>query len=432
MESCLDFFNNYIMGMIQMLAGFHYYTGFLNRRAQRQEYLLFALFGIVVISVIRDNGIGSFLAYILMLMFWGFFVCRAGFAAVVLYAVVLGEMMQLCYGIFDSVLCMIHPMLFSFPKNFVSILFVILGNTAVIAVVCCGRVMNRYFACDETMNGQCVALILVPTLLIFLVSEYIHFTVYGNTVTLDDRGNLINANHDQMFLIQLLGIGSLFCIMAAYKKLLENVRFHTEISLLRQQEHFMNQYVEEAKTRYESTRSFRHDMKNHITVVRELLQSGKWSQALDYVSDMEEMTGEMAFPCSTGNPVVDILVGNKLGIARRNDIDVSCSLMLPYPCPIRDIDFCIILSNALDNAICACKNMDLDRQIAAEKYIRVTGDIQGDFVLIEVENSFAGGGAFREGTGLSNIRKVAEQYQGAVNIKTEVCRVILSVLLIIS
>ena len=60
-------------------------------------------------------------------------------------------------------------------------------------------------------------------------------------------------------------------------------------------------------------------------------------------------------------------VGNKLGIAQSMGIDVACSLLLPYPCSLRDIDICIILSNALDNAIQAVKRLDA----GMEKYIHV-------------------------------------------------------------
>lgn len=94
---------------------------------------------------------------------------------------------------------------------------------------------------------------------------------------------------------------------------------------------------------------------------------------------MDEITEELSFPCNTNNPVADILIENKLGMAKNMGIDVSCSLSLPYPCMIRDIDFAIILSNALDNAVYACKSMDAH----AEKYIRISGKIQGDFIFLE-------------------------------------------------
>ena len=135
----------------------------------------------------------------------------------------------------------------------------------------------------------------------------------------------------------------------------------------------------------------------------------------------------MSFPCSTNNPVVDILVGNKLGIAKSMGIDADCSLLLPYPCDIKDIDICIVLSNALDNAIQACKCLD-----GIEKYIHVSGRIQGDFLMIEVENRFHGKDTFKKGTGLSNVKKVAEKYGGAMSIETQENKFVLHVLLILS
>ena len=54
----------------------------------------------------------------------------------------------------------------------------------------------------------------------------------------------------------------------------------------------------------------------------------KSEQAAGYIEDMEEMAGELSFPYSTNNPIADILIGNKLGIAENMGIDVSCSLVL--------------------------------------------------------------------------------------------------------
>lgn len=270
-------------------------------------------------------------------------------------------------------------------------------------------------------------MILIPILMIFFMSEYISSILYGNIAVRNAGGSAISVNHYQILMIQLFGMASLFCILFAYKKLLQNFHLSTELSLLEQEEHSLNRYVEEARARYEKTKSFRHDIKNHITVVKELLQNGKQEEALTYIGDLADMTEALSFPCSTGNPVADILLGNKLGIAESMGIDVDCSLHLPYPCPIRDIDFCVILSNALDNAIHACRDID----DGSGKYIRLTGRIQGDFILMEVENSFHGKGLAGRGTGLSNIKMVAEKYQGAMSVKTQGSSFILSVLLVI-
>ena len=103
------------------------------------------------------------------------------------------------------------------------------------------------------------------------------------------------------------------------------------------------------------------------------------------------------------------------------------SILLPYPCSLRDIDICIVLSNALDNAIQSVKSLGA----GIEKYIRVSGRIQGDFLMMEIQNSFHGKGAFKKGTGLSNVKKVAERYGGAMSIETQENVFVLHVLLII-
>lgn len=184
---------------------------------------------------------------------------------------------------------------------------------------------------------------------------------------------------------------------------------------MEQEEHSLNQYVEEAQARYEKTKAFRHDVRNHIAVIKSLLQGNKAEQALGYVEDLADLAEGLSFPCSTNNPVVDVLAGNKLGIAKSMGIHVNCSLLLPYPCGVRDIDLCIILSNALDNAICACRKVEEGQ----EKYIRVTGRLQGDLLFLEIVNSCNKITAFQKGTGLSNIKAVVEKYQGAMSVKAQ-------------
>ncbi len=429
MADYMDFFSKYILGSIQMLTGAYFFAVFLQKKMKPHFYLLFTVFCIILIKVLPDNRIIEFAAYILLLMASGIWVCHADWKSVLLYAALTVEIMQLCYGIVNSFISILHPLTLSLNQRIVGTVFMLSGNiAALLLAVLCYRMVSKLFIHSEGMKKQFVLMILTPVLMLFLINEYINAAVYGNTVnTVDESGIIRYAEHCQMFVIQLLGIASLFCILFAYKKLLQNFWLSTKLSLLEQEEHSLNQYVEEAKTRYEKTKSFRHDIKNHITVVRELLQNGKSEQALNYIANMGDIAEELSFPCATNNPVADIVLGNKLGIAKNMEIDVCCLLTLPCPCFVRDIDFGIILSNALDNAIHACKNMDN----GAEKYIRVTGHMQGDFILLEIENSFQGKGTFKKGTGLSNINTVVQKYHGAMNIKIQDTSFILSVLLII-
>lgn len=426
MTGFIDFFNVYIMGSVQMLFGFHFFARFLHKKAAFQFYLLFAVCGMAVIHFMPSGRIAEFGVYVLLLMVSGIFICHGDWKSAVIYTALVVEVMQLCYGIVNSLLGLLYPLMLSFDQKMVGIAFMFTGDMASLLLSgFCYYMIYRYFFHYEAIRKQYVFIVLIPVLLLFFMGEYIKSVIYGSIVVGSDTA--MYTKHYQMLVIQLLGTASLFCVLFAYKKLLQNFRLSTELSLLEQEEHSLVQYVEEAKAHYEKTKSFRHDIKNHIAVIKKLLQNGRPEQALHYIGDMEDMAGELSFPCSTNNPVVDILAGNKLGIAKSMGIDVRCSLLLPYPCGLRDIDVCIILSNALDNAIHACKNME----DGAEKYIHISGRIQGDFLLIEIENSFQGNGMIQKGTGLSNIKAVAEKYHGAVSIKAQDMVFLLHVLLII-
>ncbi|MCI8854573.1 MAG: GHKL domain-containing protein [Lachnospiraceae bacterium] len=413
----IDFFSVYIMGSVQQLLGFYFYGRLLHKKIRYYFYILFALCVAVTISMGPNGTMAQFGVFVLLLTASGIFICRSDWKPAILYASLVVEIMQLCYGIINCLLSISYLWMHVFDSKAAGLIFMLSGNilSLLLTGICC-YVVWRYILCDQAQEKQYVFLILTPILMIFLMEEYINTVVYGREVVIGSNGSTEHMmNHYQILVIQLLGMASLFCILFAYKKLLQSFRLSTELTLLEQEEHSLNQYVEEAQARYEKTKAFRHDVRNHIAVIKSLLQGNKAEQALGYVEDLADLAEGLSFPCSTNNPVVDVLAGNKLGIAKSMGIHVNCSLLLPYPCGVRDIDLCIILSNALDNAICACRKVEEGQ----EKYIRVTGRLQGDLLFLEIVNSCNKITAFQKGTGLSNIKAVVEKYQGAMSVKAQ-------------
>ena len=439
MAEYLDFFNVYIMGAVEMSFQSYFLAKILKKKMWPPFYFLFAVCAVIVNDLVPSGMFTGFVVLVFLLTAYGTFICHADFKYSLLYAALAMEIMLLCSGIVNSLMSLPYPWLPAFFHETDNIAAMLVSEAASLVLTgFCYYMVYRYFSWDDfdpvdtpktTMGMQQMVLIFIPILMIFIMSSYINAIEYDFQFEISvDKGPAEHFfSHGQMLSMYFLGLASLFCILFSYKKLQQSFRLSTEFSLLEQQEHSLNQYVEEAKTRYDETKSFRHDIRNHIAVVKKLLQNGKLEEAITYVEDLDDMAEKMSFPCSTNNPVVDILVGNKLGIAKSMGIDVDCSLPLPYPCGIRDIDICIVLSNALDNAIHAVKNLGA----GIEKYIRVSGRIQGDFLMMEIQNSFHGKGAFKKGTGLSNVKKVAERYGGAMSIETQENVFVLHVLLII-
>ena len=431
MAEYLDFFNIYIMGVIEMSFQFYFLAKILKKKIWFPFYFLFAVCAVIAGRFLSVGTIIGFMALVFLLMVCGIFVCHADFKSSLLYAALTTEIMLLCYGIVKSLISLLCPFLPVVFYDTAGIAFMLASEAMSLALTgFCYYMVYRYFSDYTTVEMQQMFLVFIPILMIFIMSEYINMIEFEFQVQIlaEDEPFEYLLNHWQLLAMHFLGLVSLFCILFSYKKLQQNFRLSTELSLLKQQEHSLNQYVEEAKARYDKTKSLRHDIRNHIAVVKKLLQSEKLEEAVTYMEDLDDMAEKMSFPCSTNNPVVDILVGNKLGIAKSMGIDVDCSLLLPYPCDLKDIDICIVLSNALDNAIHAVKSLDA----GTEKYIRVSGRIQGDFLMMEIENSFHGKGVFKKGTGLSNVNAVAKKYGGAMSIETQGNVFVLHVLLIIS
>ena len=258
MEHYVEFFNRYIIGSIQMIFGFAFFIRFFPQKGRRVCYLLFAAFGLAVMQAAPTGGIAEYLIYTLLLIVIGLFICRADWKSVILYAALTVEIMQLSFGMVNS----LSGILFSgrpfLHQNAAAVMSVLLGIVALTLAVFCYRAAYRYFLYYETVEKQYLFIVLIPILMIFFMDEYISSILYGNIVLKNAGGSGISVNHYHMLAIQLFGLASLFCLMFAYKKLLQNFQLNTELSLLEQEENSLNQYVEEARARYENPLSAPH------------------------------------------------------------------------------------------------------------------------------------------------------------------------------
>ena len=140
----------------------------------------------------------------------------------------------------------------------------------------------------------------------------------------------------------------------------------------------------------------------------------------------------LEFQFRTGNTVVDTLLNMKYHEAVRTIPDMQMDadrLLFPDNLLIQSYDIGIILGNALDNAIEACRKLK-GKESDAETFIRLSSFRKGKMIFIEITNSFDGNvirkrqsefpatdKADKEahGIGLANIKNAAGKYHGAVD-----------------
>lgn len=316
---------------------------------------------------------------------------------------------QLSFGIVNSVEAMLFPYVI---KPLLLYLFVLLATTiAFVICACCYTLVLKFTNLNE--NGQLshIELLLFPILFFFTAELYIMQTSYTQTLYPNLSGKLLLAEagkHTALLFLQVLGLGALFCTLYAYRRICREFQAQTALISLTQAAKAQKTYISEAQARYEQTKAFRHDIKNHLSVLSGLLSSGKAEEARAYLQKLEITSSHLSLPCQTGNPVVDILLSEKSDLAKANGIETEISLALPASSKIDPFDLCVIFANALDNAISACQ------LIQGKKSIRITGDRQGNFYLLSFENTCLDTSLPPIGTGLSNTRAIAEKYHGTM------------------
>lgn len=170
-------------------------------------------------------------------------------------------------------------------------------------------------------------------------------------------------------------------------------------------------------------RKIRHDIKNILLALSGMIRAGDIEKALEQIAFVSGELDTASMFVQTGIPALDAVISAKLSQAKEKDISFYYQISLP-PLKIDEIDFCVLMASALDNALESCCQITSP----ARKYIALKIHICGLYLLCTVENScpsetegFSTSKADREnhGFGLANMKKITEQYGGSLNLEIQ-------------
>ena len=191
--------------------------------------------------------------------------------------------------------------------------------------------------------------------------------------------------------ILILSLLSILYVVKTFQNMIVLNREKNSRIILEKQIGSMQEHMEEMEHIYSGIRSMKHDMKNTLAVIMEL--AGKDETELQtYLSEINKGFEQLEFRFRTGNTVADVLLNMKYHEAVRTipDIEIDAErLLFSENMHIQSYDIGVIIGNALDNAIEACRKLKAEQQ-EAETFIRISSFTRGKMFFIEVENSFNG------------------------------------------
>lgn len=180
-----------------------------------------------------------------------------------------------------------------------------------------------------------------------------------NTISLqhiNDTGRLFVVF--SVLCIALMNIVTVFLVVDLSKK----NRAIKENELLKLQQVYQKKIIDNAKSEYHIIRKMRHDYKNNIAVVDNLLQEGKIEKAQDYIKSNYDKIGNSEIFIDTNNDIVNSIVNIKSTVAKSYGIDISVMSVFDFS-GVEDIDLSNLLSNMFDNAIEACNKIENGKKV---------------------------------------------------------------------
>lgn len=167
------------------------------------------------------------------------------------------------------------------------------------------------------------------------------------------------------------------------------VALFVQNGLLDEQKKIVQRYLNEQKEYYEyliereaDTRKFRHDIKNHILIIIQMIEAGENEKLQEYLKRFTKEREDLDCKMTIFNGTADAIINRYYAKAVELGIDMKVSGKLPVDCKVDAYDICAIFSNILSNAVEASMDAD-EKRISLE--CRYTDD---NTIIIYLCNTF--------------------------------------------
>ena len=183
------------------------------------------------------------------------------------------------------------------------------------------------------------------------------------------------------------------------------------------QKELIHTHYEEVENMYRNMRAWRHDLKNHLQVMKTYAEDGNVAAFSSYLDKLSADLVTVDRVIKTGNSMTDAILNSKISLARSKNVAVEADADIPVKLSLSEIDLCVIIGNLFDNAIEASLKLP-----EKERMIRVYMDMKGTQLYISFTNLtatkkqsvFSSGKGEGHGFGIMRIDRTVEKLGGYV------------------
>lgn len=195
------------------------------------------------------------------------------------------------------------------------------------------------------------------------------------------------------------------CCIAYLIFVLRTSREKQVLSNMEQTQQSLNIQVNQAVREIEALRksqdravAYRHDLRHHMQYIAACIENDKEDQAQNYIKEIcsEIEADKVILFCE--NEAANLIFSAFAGRAKEQHVSIGIKAQIPQEIHISESDLCVLLSNALENALHACRKC---KKIKAA--IEVTAYEKDGRFFLQIMNSCEGKVDFENGVPVTNV-----------------------------
>lgn len=303
---------------------------------------------------------------------------------------------------------------------------IVLDMISLVILSCVIQIMNHASVFEQEIVKKRVSSVKQQLGMLVLAVEgdlvlFIAMSLYGRPISTPFSSTLITA------VLCLAGL-YLICFALSLENTMAKEYYKVTNKTLETQIKSQYSYYQKLERVTKETRAIKHDMKNHLIVMKGLAEKGNIKAVCDYIDNIQSTMDNVSVIIHTGNSIVDSIVNEKYEIATAKDIKFQTNVALPEDIKVPPMDLCVMVANSLDNAIEACEKMPA----GSDKEISLYGRCDRGYLSFIISNTVAKNvyishntvmtdkvDKLNHGYGLQNIKNSVNRNNGKINIECQ-------------
>lgn len=205
-----------------------------------------------------------------------------------------------------------------------------------------------------------------------------------------------------------------------YGILIKHYNDKYEKNLLEQQNNAYLNQLGIIKESQKNIKMLRHDMKNHIISIQNMVKGAGNLELNNYLQTMFNNVDNKEEHVNSGNVEIDSLLNYKISEAVKLDTNIDIDINIPNYFELELFDLVVILGNLLDNSLEALKKV-------SKRYLNVEMKLEKSMLFIRIKNTYDGiinkendrilttkNDVSDHGLGLMNVENIVNKYNGSL------------------